>query len=171
MSVKHHCGKLFFFAALFMLIFTSLPIAWRMLPIRDGAMSCSTKAIMHFEDTKMQSVNANIHFSFFGKGKGSIVVEGYTTSTEGYLYLQRYVQFDYTSERISPLERYYRVKSWQASKSSIDQSPDVIFDYFMREMSDSHDGLLLKAQKMNDKTLLLSSLNSPLYICALKPIR
>ena len=56
----------------------------------------------------------------------------------------------------------------ESSASSIDESPDVIFDYFMREMSDSHDGLFLNAQKLNDKAILLSSINSPLYICTLK---
>ncbi len=35
--------------------------------------------------------------------KGSIiVVEGYTTSKAGWLYLQRYVKFDYTTKRVSP---------------------------------------------------------------------
>ena len=38
----------------------------------------------------------------------------------------------------------------------------------MREMSDSHDGLFLNAQKLNDKAILLSSINSPLWICTLK---
>ncbi|EOG1317601.1 FidL-like protein, partial [Salmonella enterica subsp. enterica serovar Infantis] len=50
----------------------------------------------------------------------------------------------------------------------IDESPNVIFDYFMREMSDSHDGLFLNAQKLNEKAILLSSINSPLWICTLK---
>ena len=101
--------------------------------------------------------------------KGSIVVEGYTTSKAGWLYLQRYVKFDYTTKAGFPTERHYFVSQWESSASSIDESPDVIFDYFMREMSDSHDGLFINAQKLNEKTLLLSSLNSPLYICTLKP--
>lgn len=135
----------------------------------ENILNCSTKAIMHFEDTVTESVNVNIHFSFNDKGKGSIVVEGYSDSTAGWLYLQRYVQFDYTSKRISPSTRYYQINRWVASKSSIDQSPDVIFDYFMREMSDSHDGLLLAMEKIDQNTVLLSSINSPLYICTLKP--
>ncbi|TQI78572.1 FidL-like putative membrane protein [Serratia fonticola] len=135
----------------------------------EDILNCSTKAIMHFEDTVTESVNVNIHFSFNDKGKGSIVVEGYSDSTAGWLYLQRYVQFNYTSKRISPSTRYYQINRWVASKSSIDQSPDVIFDYFMREMSDSHDGLLLAMEKIDQNTVLLSSINSPLYICTLKP--
>ncbi|WP_227645455.1 FidL-like protein, partial [Klebsiella pneumoniae] len=99
---------------------------------------------------------------------GSMVVEGYTDSAAGWLYLQRYVKFSYTSQRISATERHYRIKKWESSASSIDESPNVIFDYFMREMSDSHDGLFLNAQKLNDKAILLSSINSPLYICTLK---
>lgn len=136
---------------------------------RDDALNCSTKAIMHFEDTVTESVNVNVHFNFNAKGQGSIVVEGYSDSAAGWLYLQRYVQFDYTSKRISPGVRYYQINRWVASKSSIDQSPDVIFDYFMREMSDSHDGLKLAMEKINADTVLLSSINSPLFVCALKP--
>ncbi|MGL5386159.1 MAG: FidL-like protein [Enterobacterales bacterium] len=136
---------------------------------RDDALNCSTKAIMHFEDIVTESVNVNVHFNFNAKGQGSIVVEGYSDSTAGWLYLQRYVQFDYTSKRISPGVRYYQINRWVASKSSIDQSPDVIFDYFMREMSDSHDGLKLAMEKINADTVLLSSINSPLFVCALKP--
>ncbi|AFJ45876.1 hypothetical protein EBL_c07530 [Shimwellia blattae DSM 4481 = NBRC 105725] len=143
--------------------------AWRLLPDpSDGAMSCSTKAIMRFEDMGKENVNGNIHFSFGASGHGSMVVEGYTDSAAGHRYLQRYVQFDYSSKRISATERHYRIRKWASSASSIDESPDVIFDYFMREMSDSHDGLFLNAQKLNDKAILLSSINSPLYICTLK---
>jgi len=168
MQIKKR-GKFLFFIALIVLILASFPMVLRMLPSRSGEMSCSTKAIMHFEDTVTESVNVNIHFRFSEKGKGSIVVEGYSDSKSGWLYLQRYVQFNYTSQRVSPKERYYRINNWVASKSPIDESPDVIFDYFMREMSDSHDDLLLKAKKMNQKSILLSSLNSPLFICSLKP--
>ncbi|MCV5706699.1 FidL-like protein, partial [Escherichia coli] len=110
----------------------------------------------------------NIHFNFGAQGKGSMVVEGYTDSAAGWLYLQRYVKFTYSSKRISATERHYRINQWESSASSIDESPNVIFDYFMREMSDSHDGLFLNAQKLNEKAILLSSINSPLWICTLK---
>ncbi|WP_308906922.1 FidL-like protein, partial [Klebsiella pneumoniae] len=74
---------------------------------------------------------------------GSMVVEGYTDSAAGWLYLKRYGKFTYSSKRISATERHYRINQWESSASSIDESPNVIFDYFMREMSDSHDGLFL----------------------------
>ncbi|KFD23812.1 FidL-like protein [Yokenella regensburgei] len=142
---------------------------WQLIPGETpGIMACSTKGIMRFENMEKENVNGNIHFNFAAGGKGSIVVEGYTDSDAGWLYLQRYVKFNYTSKRISPTERQYRISKWESSASSIDQSPDVIFDYFMREMSDSHDGLFLNAQRLNDKALLLSSINSPLFICTLK---
>ncbi|WP_431223919.1 FidL-like protein [Serratia sp. L9] len=158
------------FAVSIILLLLSLFITFKHNALwRDDILNCSTKAIMHFEDTVTESVNVNIHFSFNDKGKGSIVVEGYSNSTAGWLYLQRYVTFDYTSKRVSPGTRYYQINHWAASKSSIDQSPDVIFDYFMREMSDSHDGLLLAMEKIDPNTALLSSINSPLFICALKP--
>lgn len=158
------------FAVSIILLLISLFITFKHNVIwHDDVLNCSTKAIMHFEDTVTESVNVNVHFSFNAKGKGSIVVEGYSDSAAGWLYLQRYVQFDYTSKRISPGVRYYQINRWVASKSSIDQSPDVIFDYFMREMSDSHDGLRLAMEKINSDTVLLSSINSPLFICALKP--
>lgn len=162
-------GRTIFIASIILLL-TSLFVAFKHNAIwRNDVLNCSTKAIMHFEDTLTESVNVNIHFNFNDKGKGSIVVEGYSDSTSGWLYLQRYVQFDYTSKQVSPGTRYYQINRWAASKSSIDQSPDVIFDYFMREMSDSHDGLLLAMEKIDPNTVLLSSINSPLYICALKP--
>ncbi|HHQ4527076.1 TPA: FidL-like protein [Aeromonas hydrophila] len=134
----------------------------------DGIMSCATKGIMRFEDMNKENVNGNIHFNFGRQGKGSMVVEGYTDSAAGWLYLQRYVTFTYSSNRVSATERQYRINKWEASASSIDQSPDVIFDYFMREMSDSHDGLFLSAQRLNQQAILLSSINSPLWICTLK---
>lgn len=143
--------------------------AWKLLPVENGGvMSCSTKAIMRFENMEKENVNGNIHFNFAANGKGSMVVEGYTDSAAGWLYLQRYVKFSYTSKRISTTERHYRISKWESSASSINESPDVIFDYFMREMSDSHDGLFLNAQKLNEKAILLSSINSPLYVCTLK---
>ncbi|HHQ4801194.1 TPA: FidL-like protein [Aeromonas veronii] len=131
-------------------------------------MSCATKGIMRFEDMNKENVNGNIHFNFGRQGKGSMVVEGYTNSAAGWLYLQRYVTFTYNSSRVSTTERQYRINKWEASASSIDQSPDVVFDYFMREMSDSHDGLFLSAQRLNQQAILLSSINSPLWICTLK---
>ncbi|MCV5625872.1 FidL-like protein, partial [Escherichia coli] len=91
------------------------------------------------ENMEKENVNGNIHFNFGSQGKGSMVVEGYTDSAAGWLYLQRYVKFTYTSKRVSATERHYRISQWESSASSIDESPDVIFDYFMREMSDSHD--------------------------------
>ncbi|WP_261641363.1 FidL-like protein [Erwinia mallotivora] len=137
----------------------------------DGGemMRCSGKGIMFFEDMKKENINGNIHFNFAAKGEGTMVVEGYTDSESGWLYLQRYVKFHYTSHRINASQRDYRISDWKASASSIDASPDIIFDYFMREMSDSHDGLFLNAQKLNDKAVLLSSINSPLFICILNP--
>ncbi|MEL0551228.1 MULTISPECIES: FidL-like protein [Enterobacteriaceae] len=142
---------------------------WKLLPVeKEGVMSCSTKAIMRFENMDKENVNGNIHFNFAAGGKGSMVVEGYTDSAAGWLYLQRYVKFNYSSQRISPTERHYRISKWESSASSIDESPDVIFAYFMREMSDSHDGLFLNAQKLNEKAILLSSINSPLFVCTLK---
>jgi hypothetical protein len=72
--------------------------AWKLLPVEnDGVMSCSTKAIMRFENMEKENVNGNIHFNFAANGKGSMVVEGYTDSAAGWLYLQRYVKFSYTS--------------------------------------------------------------------------
>lgn len=143
--------------------------AWKVSPTESaGMMNCSTKAIMRFENMEKENVNGSVHFNFGAQGKGSMVVEGYTDSATGWLYLQRYVKFTWTSKRISPVERQYRINKWESSASSIDESPDVIFDYFMREMSDSHDGLFLNAQKLNEKAVLLSSINSPLYICTLK---
>ena len=159
----------FFALCLLLFIAAGAFCAWRLLPAEnDGAMSCSTKAIMRFENMNKENMNGNIHFTFGGNGKGSMVVEGYTDSAAGWLYLQRYVKFTYSSKRISATERHYRINKWESSASSIDESPDVIFDYFMREMSDSHDGLFLNAQKLNDKAILLSSINSPLWICTLK---
>ena len=38
-----------------------------------------------------------------------MVVEGYTDSAAGWLYLQRYVKFTYGSKRISATERHYRI--------------------------------------------------------------
>ena len=108
--------------------------AWKLLPVENGGvMSCSTKAIMRFENMEKENVNGNIHFNFAANGKGSMVVEGYTDSAAGWLYLQRYVKFSYTSKRISTTERHYRISKWESSASSIDESPDVIFDYFMRD--------------------------------------
>ena len=143
--------------------------AWRLLPAENaGVMSCSTKVIMRFENMDKENVNGNVHFNFNANGRGSMVVEGYTDSAAGWLYLQRYVKFNWTSKRISSTERQYFVNKWDASASSIDESPNVIFDYFMREMSDSHDGLVVTAQNLNEKAILLSSITSPLYICTLK---
>ena len=84
--------------------------AWKLLPVeKDGVMSCSTKAIMRFENMEKENVNGNIHFNFAANGKGSMVVEGYTDSAAGWLYLQRYVKFNWTSQRISSTERHYRI--------------------------------------------------------------
>jgi hypothetical protein len=82
---------------------------------------------MRFENMEKENVNGNIHFNFAANGKGSMVVEGYTDSAAGWLYLQRYVKFSYTSQRISSTERHYRISKWESSASSIDESPDVIF--------------------------------------------
>ena len=60
------------------------------------------------------------------------------------------MKFDYTTKRVST-ERHYFVSQWESSASSIDESPGCYFDYFMREMSDSHDGLFINAQKLNEK--------------------
>ncbi|MGN2428443.1 hypothetical protein GR294_04735 [Raoultella sp. Lac2] len=159
----------FFALSTLVLIVAAGVSAWKLLPVeKNGMMSCSSKAIMRFENMEKENVNGNIHFNFAANGKGSMVVEGYTDSAAGWLYLQRYVQFNWTSQRISSTERHYHISKWESSASSIDESPDVIFAYFMREMSDSHDGLFLNAQKLNEKAILLSSINSPLYVCTLK---
>jgi len=133
-----------------------------------GTMSCSSKAIMRFENMENENVNGNVYFNFGASGKGSMVVEGYTDSAAGRRYLQRYVTFSYSSRRVSATDRQYRLSQWKSSASPIDESPDVIFNYFMLEMSDSQDGLFLHAQKVNEKTILLSSINSPLFICTLR---
>ncbi len=65
---------------------------------------------MRFENMEKENVNGNIHFNFAANGNGSMVVEGYTDSAAGWLYLQRYVKFSYTSQRISATERHYRIK-------------------------------------------------------------
>lgn len=158
-------GKLFFFYALILFLLCTLPFLSKVITEDGGKMECSTRAIMFFEDTTTETVNVNVHFKFAKKGKGSIVVEGYSDSKAGWLYMQRYVSFDYDSQRVSDFERIYKVANWSSSKSSIDETPDVIFDYFMREMSDSNDALLIKAQPLNPDTVLLSSINSPLFIC------
>ncbi|HBZ15737.1 MULTISPECIES: FidL-like protein [Pantoea] len=160
----------FFIASAFVTAATALISGWHFLSERQvDELSCATKAIMRFEGMQYENINANVHFNFREQGKGSLIVEGYTHSASGSLYLQRYVSFNYSSQRISPAERHYRIVQWQASASSIDESPDVIFDYFMREMSDSHDGLFLSVQKLNDKAVLIGSINSPLFVCTLKP--
>lgn len=161
------CSRYFFGFALITLIFSTLPLLKQYLPSSGGEMSCSTKAIMHFEDTVTESVNASVHFTFTANDTGSLIVEGYSDSKAGWLYLQRYVKFDYHSERVSEFERYYKITNLQDKKSSIDESPDVIFDYFMREMFDSHDDMLIKVRKLNPQTILISSLSSPLFICNL----
>jgi hypothetical protein len=159
----------FFIVSVFVTAATVLISGWHFLSVRQvNALSCSTKAIMRFDGMQYENINANVHLNFREQGKGSLIVEGYTHSTTGALYLQRYVSFNYTSQRISSTERHYHIVQWQASASSIDESPDVIFDYFMREMSDSHDGLFLSVQKLNERAVLIGSINSPLFICTLK---
>ncbi|MGV3346679.1 FidL-like protein [Enterobacteriaceae bacterium LUAb1] len=161
--------RTFFALSAIVFLTTAGLCAWHLLSVEHAdVMSCSTKAIMRFENMDKENINGNIHFNFAAGGKGSMVVEGYTDSAAGWLYLQRYVKFTWTSKRISVTERHYHINKWEAKASSIDESPDIIFDYFMREMSDSHDGLFLNAQKLNDKAILLSSINSPLWICTLK---
>ncbi|MGF1732891.1 FidL-like protein [Photobacterium kasasachensis] len=160
-------GKIFFLYALILFFLCTLPFVSKVIPSQSGDLNCTARAIMHFEDTVTETVNANVHFRFGDRGKGSLVVEGYSDSKAGWLYLQRYVQFEYTSERVSGYERHYQVHSWSSTKSSIDESPDVLFDYFMREMSDSHNELLIKVEKLSYRTVLLSSINSPLFVCAL----
>ncbi|MEJ4045663.1 FidL-like protein [Erwinia sp. SLM-02] len=143
---------------------------WHLMPGGSSALlDCSARVIMRFENMEKENVNGSVHFNFGPKGEGSMVVEGYTDSDQGSLYLQRYVKFTYSVRRISAAENHYRVTRWQASASSIDRSPDIIFDYFMREMSDSRDGLFLNARRLSSKAVLFSSINSPLYICTLKP--
>ncbi|BDH47248.1 hypothetical protein TUM12370_32920 [Salmonella enterica subsp. enterica serovar Choleraesuis] len=161
--------KPFFLVSWIVFVCVVIVSAWKLLPDRrEGVMSCSTKAIMRFENMEHENVNANIHFDFAAGGKGSMVVEGYTDSEAGWLYLQRYVKFTWQSKRVSARERVYHIDNWSASASSIDQSPNVIFDYFMREMSDSHEGLRISARKLNEHSVMLSSLSSPLFICTLK---
>ncbi|MBW7981267.1 FidL-like protein [Enterobacillus tribolii] len=162
-------AKMLFLLSLLLFLLVAAASVYRLSSQGDGMMTCSTKAIMRFENMEKENVNGNIHFTFGANGNGSIVVEGYTDSDAGWLYLQRYVKFTYTTKRISATDRHYRISKWESSASSIDQSPNVIFDYFMREMSDSHDGLFLNAQQLNGTSLLLSSINSPLFICTLKP--
>ncbi|KLV04337.1 MULTISPECIES: FidL-like protein [Photobacterium] len=161
-------GRIFFFYALILFLLCTLPFLSKVIPENSGEMRCSARAIMHFEDTQTETLNVNVHFRFARDGEGSMVVEGYSDSKAGWLYLQRYVTFNYFSQRVSDLERVYQVQSWNATKSSIDESPDVLFDYFMREMSDSHDALQIKVQQLNYETVLLSSLNSPLFVCVLE---
>ncbi|MCS5808133.1 FidL-like protein [Klebsiella pneumoniae subsp. pneumoniae] len=105
-----------------------------------------------------ENVNGNIHFNFAANGNGSMVVEGYTDSAAGWLLpaALRQIQL-HQPTHLGNRTPHYRIKKWESSASSIDESPNVIFDYFMREMSDSHDGLFLNAQKLNDKAILLSS--------------
>lgn len=160
--------RTFFLLSCIMLIAAAVYAVYRLPKENDGVMSCTTKGIMRFENMDKENVNGNIHFNFGRQGKGSMVVEGYTDSAAGWLYLQRYVKFTYSTNRVSATERHYRINKWESSTSSIDQSPDVIFDYFMREMSDSHDGLFVSAQRLNNQAMLLSSINSPLWICTLK---
>lgn len=160
-------GKIFFFYMLILFFLCTLPFLSKVLLENRGEMKCIARAIMHFEDPNIETVNANIHFHFASKGQGSMVVEGYSDSKAGWLYLQRYVKFEYDSQQISNLERMYKVKKWSSSKSSIDEAPDVIFDYFMREMSDSNHALQIHVKKLNHSTVLLSSINSPLFICSL----
>ncbi|KAA5931042.1 hypothetical protein F3I27_07095 [Pantoea sp. Bo_2] len=158
----------FMFSALAFVAATGFSIGKLFIASRVGMMSCSSKTIMRFENMEDENVNGNVYFNFGPEGKGSMVVEGYTDSATGSHYLQRYVTFSYSSRRVSATDRQYRISQWKSSASPIDESPDVIFDYFMLEMSDSQDGLFLNAQKLNDKTILLSSINSPLFICALR---
>lgn len=166
---RYSWEKVFFGFSVIFLLAAAATTAKIQAARRNDALNCSSKAIMHFEDTVTESLNVNVHFSFNGAGKGSIVVEGYSNSASGLLYLQRYIQFSYASRRNTPGERHYQISRWAASKSTIDESPDLIFDYFMREMSDSRDGLLLTMEKVNADTVLLSSINSPLFLCSLKP--
>lgn len=157
-----HCPRSFFACSLVIFLTVSGLCTWQKTSTySSGVMSCSTKVIMHFEDMTTENVNGMVHINFAAGGQGSLIVEGYTNSAAGWLYLQRYVKFNYTTERLPSGTRNYRISKWEASASSIDRSPDIIFDYFMREMSDSHEGLFLSAQKLSDNAILLSSLSSP----------
>ncbi|MBJ9999958.1 FidL-like protein [Erwinia sp. S38] len=159
----------FFAVSLMIFSATAAFTGWRLLPHQDSTqIDCSSRVIMRFENMDKENVNGSVHFNFGPGGKGSMVVEGYTDSDEGSLYLQRYVKFAYSVRHVSAAENHYMINQWQASASSIDRSPDIIFDYFMREMSDSRDGLFLNARQLSSKTVLFSSINSPLYICTLK---
>ncbi|MBM7343357.1 FidL-like protein [Pantoea coffeiphila] len=159
----------FFAVSLMIFSATAVFTGCRLLPQQASTqIDCSSRVIMRFENMDKENVNGSVHFNFGPSGKGSMVVEGYTDSDEGSLYLQRYVKFTYSVRHVSAAENHYMINQWQASASSIDRSPDIIFDYFMREMSDSRDGLFLNARRLSSKTVLFSSINSPLYICTLK---
>lgn len=166
MNSNKNWKKIFCYTLILFLLCT-LPFFSKVVFERKKEMKCVSRAIMHFEDPSVETVNANVHFNFSAKGQGSMVVEGYSDSKAGWLYLQRYVTFEYDSRQLSDVEWMYKVKKWSSSKSSIDESPDVLFDYFMREMSDSNQALRIEAKQLNHNTVLLSSINSPLFICSL----
>ncbi|NYY75809.1 hypothetical protein DMI70_04085 [Escherichia coli] len=72
----------------------------------------------------------------------------------------------YTSKRVSATERHYRISQWESSASSIDESPDVILTTCVKCLT-AMTGCSQR-QRLNDKAILLSSINSPLWICTLK---
>ena len=84
-------------------------------------MVCSTKGIMRFENMEDENVNGNIHFHL-PMVKDRLLLKDILLQKAGWLYLQRYVKFDYTTKRVSPTERHYFVSQWDASASSIDES-------------------------------------------------
>ncbi|MCG3884854.1 hypothetical protein I3271_09145 [Photobacterium leiognathi] len=133
----------------------------------EAYMHCNAKAIMHFDDIDTQTINANIHFDFNKNGVGYLVVEGYTNANKNKKYLQRYVKFDFSATKISKHYYGYNITKWESSKSVIDESQDVYFQYFIREMSNGTSNLQIISEKLNQKTVLLSSINAPLFVCSI----
>jgi hypothetical protein len=142
--------------------------AWKLLPVeKDGVMSCSTKAIMRFENMEKENVNGNIHFNFAANGKGRWSSRAIPTPRPAGSICSA------TSSLTGPANASHPPSATIASASGNpaprpSMSRRTLSSTTLCEMSDSHDGLFLNAQKLNEKAILLSSINSPLYVCTLK---
>lgn len=133
---------------------------------RNDIFRCSGDLTAYSDNFSPPFLHGKVYITFEADEKGYMRVDGdsYSVSTSVKRPLHRFIFFDYQRLSTGAGDNYV-LDNYRMVKSPADASGDEEFHQFMAVFSQGSQKLRLIVRRVNSKTSLISSVNSPLLIC------
>lgn len=139
-------------------------LVWQWLDKSDDTFRCSGDLSIYQDNVSLPLIKGRLSITFEPGGKGYIRMDGISHLQTEKAALHRFIFFDYRVGP-SPFGDDYIMENYRIVRAPADASADKTFLGLVNIISLGSQKLRVRVRKLNPRTNLIGSVNSPLLVC------